>query len=112
MRCNAHCFDELRAFIETVPIVDCHDHGVDHKYEFTDPIAFVVRNNYLWSDVGSVIGDQGFETVIDTSLPFNERWPLFERAWQGMGHTGYAQVPRRVLHKYFGITCITRETML
>ena len=46
--CSKH-YDDLRAFCEQTPIVDCHDHTGECGPMYADPIA-VIRGGYFHSD--------------------------------------------------------------
>ena len=38
MKGNAKCYDKLREYLETVPLVDCHDHTISCGPKYADPI--------------------------------------------------------------------------
>ncbi len=37
MRSAAACYDELRDYLETVPLIDCHDHTKKLEPRYVDP---------------------------------------------------------------------------
>jgi hypothetical protein len=47
MRGKTKCYDELYAYCETVPLVDCHDHSVKLGPKYTDPIQVII-GEYLY----------------------------------------------------------------
>jgi len=61
MRSTAACFDELRSYLDEVPLVDCHDHNQENVHRYNDPIA-------------------------DARLSIEERWPLLEEVWKRTCH--------------------------
>lgn len=101
MRSRARCYDDLRAYCETVPLVDCHDHSGTCGPRYTDPIQVVV-GGYFPSDLHSASSDREMALIQDGSRSVEERWPALERAWKRTCHTGYAQVTRRVLREFYG----------
>jgi hypothetical protein len=56
MRGRSKHYDDLRAFCEQTPIVDCHDHTGQCGPKYEDPIA-VVRGGYFHSDLWSALSD-------------------------------------------------------
>jgi len=101
MRGKAKCYDALRDYCESVPLVDCHDHSTECGPKYTDPILALMPG-YFRSDILSASSDAEVAFMEDLTRPLEERWPVFERAWQRTKHTGYAQVTRRVLREFYG----------
>jgi len=110
MRGTAKCYETLRMYIETVPLVDCHDHTAVCGPKYTDPIQVVV-NGYFPSDLESASSSGDIQQILDSKRPLEERWPVFERAWKRTCHTGYAEVTRRVLRKFYGETEMTLKAL-
>jgi hypothetical protein len=100
MRGTAPCYEELRAYCEATPIVDCHDHSGECGPKYADPIQVVIAG-YFGSDVWSASSDADYGIIEDQKRPWEERWPLLEKAWRRTCHTGYAQVTRRVLKRFY-----------
>jgi hypothetical protein len=110
MRSRATCFDELRQYLETVPLVDCHDHSAECGPYHEDPLQAVVCG-YFISDLWSASGDADIARMQDKALPLEQRWPILEKAWKRTCHTGYAEVVRRVLKRFYGESELTLETL-
>ena len=108
MRTNAASFEALRAYVEDLPIIDCHDHTGECGPKYEDPLQVIV-NGYFPSDLQSASCDADIERMQDRKIPWEERWPVFERAWKRTCHTGYAQVTRRVLAKFYDEEEVTLE---
>ncbi|MBN2047391.1 MAG: amidohydrolase family protein [Anaerolineaceae bacterium] len=106
MRGQAKCYDELLAYCQSLPIVDCHDHTGYVGPKLLDPLQAVIDHYYL-SDIFSVAGVKAGEQIIDTSIDWKERWPIFEAVWQKTCHTSYAQVVKRVLKKFYDVDEVT-----
>jgi len=110
MKSTAQCYEELREYCETIPIVDCHDHTGECGPKYVDPVQVVV-SGYFCSDIHSAAGDDAIAVLHDFERPLEERWPLLEQAWNRTCHTGYAQVTRRVLKKFYGEDEVTLEAL-
>ena len=110
MRGAARSYDELRAYVETVHIIDCHDHSDDHEVSYPDALN-AVTSGYFGSDIQSASSDREIELIRDASRPLEERWPVFERAWKRACHTGYAQVTKRVMKRFYGEEAMTLDAL-
>lgn len=110
MRGTAKSYEELRAYCESVPIVDCHDHSGECGPKYEDPIQVVIAG-YFESDIHSASSDDDIAFLRDKTQPLEARWPVLERAWQRTQHTGYAQVTRRVLKKFYGEPTLSLDAL-
>lgn len=110
MRCNAKHFDELRAYCETIPLVDCHDHADTCRPYYPDPIKSIV-DSYFRSDLISVSSIKDIEFIENQELSLEERWPILKRAWQRTQHTGYARMIRLALKRFYDIDELSLEAL-
>jgi hypothetical protein len=110
MRTHATCYDDLRQYIASVPIIDCHDHSWGPGGPYKDPLH-VVLNGYFPSDVYSVAGPSLCAQIQDATKPWEERWKLFEPVWKLCRHTGYAQCVRRALKLWYDEDEVTLESL-
>lgn len=103
-------YARLRARIDTIPVIDCHEHtmGPDSAPDNREPIAGLIAG-YVQSDLMSVVyprwpggRDDMWEMLNDQSVPTEAKWPLFERVWRATEHTAYARVTRRILRDVYG----------
>ncbi len=101
MRSTARCYEALREYIQTVPLIDCHDHSKECGPKPTDPIAAII-DWYMRADLCSASSDAEEALIFNEALPLEERWPVLERAWKRSCHTGYAQVVRRGMREFYG----------
>ena len=101
MRSNARCYDDLRAYLETVPLIDCHDHSAEMGPKTTDPIKAVI-DGYMLSDLASATSEAEGRLIADDQKSLEERWPVLEKAWKRTKYTGYAQVVRRAMKHFYG----------
>jgi hypothetical protein len=111
MRSNAKCYDELRGYLATIPLVDCHDHSGSLGAKPTDPIKAVI-DWYMVSDLTSASSDAAVEVIMDEERPLEERWPVLEAAWKRTKYTGYAQVVRRAIKHFYGEDDLTLAALL
>ena len=101
MRSPARCYNAIRAYLETLPLIDCHDHSSQAGPRPSDPIRAVI-DWYMQSDLHSASSDGEIQIIFDSARPLEERWPVLERAWQRTRFTGYAQVVRRAMRRFYG----------
>jgi hypothetical protein len=111
MRGTAKSFDELRAYCETLPIVDCHDHSGECGPEYKDAIQVIIAG-YFHSDIHSALNDREMAVLEDTSRSMESRWPILEKAWKRTRHTGYAMVTRKVLEEFYGEHTLTLDVLM
>jgi len=100
VKVTGRCYEELREYCEGVPVVDCHDHSGQCGPKYEDPIQAVIAG-YFRSDITSASSEAEVAILDDTKRPLKERWPVLEKAWRRTCHTGYAQVTRRVLKRFY-----------
>lgn len=110
MKSKANCYNRLREYLETIPLVDCHDHTGGCGPKRTDSIGLVIEG-YILSDLHSASSDSEISIIQDSSLSIEERWPTLEKAWKRTCHTGYAQVTRRLMKKFYGEEELTLEAL-
>lgn len=100
MRSRSVCFDELREYISTLPIVDCHDHAAG--MEPVEDVLAHLCTTYLRHDLVSASSVAEIDTVMNLSAPLEDRWEVFERAWGRTRHTGYGVNALKAFEKAFG----------
>jgi uncharacterized protein len=110
MKSQARCYPALREYVESLPIIDCHDHSKMCGPQPTDVVK-AVFDWYMNSDLNSASSDQESAAIYDESIPLEKRWPILERAWSRTCHTGYAEVTRRVLREFYGESTVTLEAL-
>ena len=110
MKSFAKHYPDLLEYCLHVPLVDCHDHTGECGPKYTDPIQALV-DGYFRSDLVSASSDADVLLMEDLSQPLAARWPVFEKAWKGTCHTGYAQVIRRVLKRFYGEEQLTFDAL-
>lgn len=110
MKSNARCYPALREYIETLPVIDCHDHSKECGPKPADAVK-AVFDWYVNSDLISASSDREAAFIYDESVALEERWPVLEKAWKRTRYTGYAEVVRRVLREFYGEPALTLEAL-
>ena len=110
MRSNARSYDNLRAYLETVPLIDCHDHAGALGAKPTDPIRSVV-DWYMQADLESAWPNLDVNLIFDEKKPLAERWPELEKAWKRTRFTGYGLVIRKGLKHFYGEEDLSLEAL-
>ena len=110
MKSHATCYPELRAYIESIPIIDCHDHSGEEPPKYTDAIV-ALTSGYFHDDVASATSEAERLMLDDETISLEERWPTFERAWQRTKYTGYGLVTRMVLKEFYGEDQLTLSAL-
>lgn len=110
MKGRAKCYEELYAYCLTVRLVDCHDHSIKLGPKYTDPIQVII-GEYFLTDLGVATSEADARTLLNHAIPWEQRWPILEKAWRRTCHTGYAQVVRRVLKKFYKEDDVTLEAL-
>jgi hypothetical protein len=110
MKSNSKFFLELRDYIETIPIIDCHDHSGEELPQYTDAIV-ALTSGYFHDDVASAVGEADRSILEDTTRSLEERWPTFERAWNRTKYTGYGLVTRMAMKEFWGEDELTLDSL-
>lgn len=98
---TARCYEELRAFCEETPIVDCHDHTGEAGPKQEDALQ-AVFSGYFPSDLESAGGDRAMQALNDCNASLQKRWRVLGPVFERTKHTGYARVTRLVLKEFYG----------
>jgi predicted TIM-barrel fold metal-dependent hydrolase len=110
MKSPAKCYPKLRAYIETIPIIDCHDHSGEEPVKYADAIV-ALTSGYYHDDIASAVGEANRMMLDDISIPLEERWPILERAWKETKYTGYGLVTRMVMNEFYGEDELTLDSL-
>ncbi len=98
-------YQKLKTAIDDLPVVDCHDHA--SRREKTEDFLVFIAQGYFNSDLTSASSVKEIDHIRDTSLSLEERWPVFEKAYNMTKHTGYGKAVRLALIKLFGTDELT-----
>ena len=72
----------------------------------------MVISGYFACDMQSASTADEFQIICDYTLSIEERWPVFNAVWLRTCHTGYAQVVKRVLKKFYDEDSLSLEALL
>ncbi len=107
---DSKLFIELRQYIQSIPIIDTHDHSYQYEPQYSDPLH-VFLGSYYEQDLVTVLGVEKVLFLKDETIPFDKRWAVFEPGWKKSCHTGYARAIRRLLKKFYQIEEVTCENL-
>ncbi|KPK82916.1 MAG: hypothetical protein AMJ81_08900 [Phycisphaerae bacterium SM23_33] len=105
-------YERLRADIETIPVIDTHEHftGPASQEGHKEPIKSLT-SGYVHSDIMSAAGEEAGQMLQNGEIPTEKKWPVFQQAWRRMQHTAYARVTKLILKNEYGVEEISLETM-
>jgi uncharacterized protein len=106
MRNNSKRFHDFREYLETVRLVDTHDHTWVCGPRYTDPMQ-VVLGGYMYQDIAGCSPEGTVERLRDASIPLEERWPALERAWSRCSATGFGRETLLLLREFYGESEVT-----
>ena len=110
MRSNARCYDHLRAYLATVPLIDCHDHSAQLGAKPADPIRALV-DWYMQADLQSAWPNLNVGLIFDPKQPLPQRWQELEKAWKRSKYSGYGLVVRKGLQHFYGEDDLSLEVL-
>ena len=102
----------LRADIDAIPVIDCHEHtvGPGSYPKYSDAIAALIQG-YVRSDLVSAGGEGDMALLDDPTITTERKWPVFERLWKRTEHTAYGHVTKWILKTEYGIEKLTLEAI-
>nr|MDD6336065.1 amidohydrolase family protein [bacterium] len=108
-------YDKLMEQIDTMPIIDTHEH-LPHTMEAVLPGEKDVLNrwlrHYLSADMVSAgMTEQQLAFARDASAPLMARWRVVEPFWQACRYTGYGQAVYLTARDLYGVQDITADTL-
>jgi len=110
MKGSAKSFPELRDYMESIPLIDCHDHSGMCGPNRKSPYDFFL-GSYFCNDLNSSSSDEEIKFLQDNSRSIEERWPIFKKAWDKCCFTGYAQCAKLALKRFYDEDEVTLETL-
>jgi len=97
-------YEELRSFIDTVDVIDCHEHTRGHLFspEYKEPIFSLIQG-YFQSDLISAGATEKEMSILNNQgVKTEEKWKIFEKLWKRIENTGYARVTKIIMEKFYG----------
>ena len=112
MTTRSRTFEALRAEIEEMPVIDCHEHtvGPTGYPKHQEPIASLVMG-YVQSDLVSAGAEAEMAMLNDPAVSTEKKWPVFEKFWARTEHTGYARVTKWILKHEYGVEEVSLKAL-
>ncbi len=112
MAVNLSTRQKLREQIETLPVIDCHEHtcGAYGYHKYTEPITTLTRG-YIMTDFEAAACGEDVSILQDDDVSTEKKWPTFEKLWKRLEHTAYAQMTKRILADEYGVREITLQAL-
>jgi uncharacterized protein len=104
--------EELRTSVRGMWGLDAHEHlhlPEEHGQKALD--CFYLTNHYLKDDLVSAgMAPAEMESLVDRSLPLEERWRRFAPWWEFARTTGYGHAVEVCVRELFGLPGLSGET--
>ncbi len=109
--------------LETVPIIDCHEHQVltadaadprfpELSYGFpTEPISFLLRGYFLDDLLSAGASIDDVNTLKEVGMSTEKKWPIFEMFWNRTKYTTYAFEIKETLSRMTGTRELNLKTL-
>jgi hypothetical protein len=110
MRSSSRHYDALRDYIEGLPLIDGHDHAHALGPNYTDA-ARALFWGYAMDDMASASSEVERDFTLNPTLSLEERWPRLEAVWRRFKFTGYGELTRRALRRFYGADDLTLDTL-
>ena len=113
LRRDSKSFRDLREYLDTVPVIETHDHYTGLFEPVTDIMEFVVGNYYPDDFRSAAFGREREAQSLwsGAQLSFDQKYDLFESIWRRSDKTAYARGVRVGLAECWGVREITRESL-
>lgn len=113
IRADSKSYREIREYLDEIPIVNTHEHHTGFAHPVGDVFSYL--QDYFRADLFSAAFGEGRRlsaALQDTSLPFGERYAVFEKFYQRARHTAYGKSMLRSLQACWGIEEISEASLL
>jgi len=97
-------YEKLRSFIDTVPVIDCHEHTKGHLFapEYKEPISSLIQGYFQSDLISAGATEKEMEILNNQEIETEKKWKTFERLWKRTENTGYARVTKIIMEKFYG----------
>jgi len=102
----------LREFLNTVPVIETHEHYTGIVKPVENILAFI-SGDYYSSDfiATSNQAEEAYKIISDTSISFDERYAVFEKYYEKSCMTAYARGMRSGLKECWGVESIDKASI-
>lgn len=110
---DAKSFRDLREYLDTVPVIETHDHYTGLLEPVADAIDLMAGTYYASDFLSAAFGSEQEVIALSSGakLPFDQKYDLFERFWRRSDKTAYARSVRVGLAECWGVREITRDSL-
>lgn len=116
MRTYSPEYADLREYLDEIPILNSHEHNTGTPRPVKDILAFLLGpNSYVRHDLQSAaFGEKKMWNAgnWDISVPFEERYAIFERRFERSRHTAYCRSMLKGLEACWGVKEVNRSALL
>jgi uncharacterized protein len=101
---DSRSFCEIREYLDTVPVIESHEHQVGIHSPVENVLAFILENYYMSDfESGSMAADAAMKLIYDRSVPFEQRYERFAEIYAKSNMTSYARAMEQGLKLSWGI---------
>lgn len=107
LRSNTRSYDEIRKYINEIPVIETHEHYIGEVRTIEDVIGFLLGNYYYSDFESAAFGEE--KEISDlwlsghTKLSFEDRYKIFNRIYKKSNKTAYARGLQVGLKECWGI---------
>ena len=109
---NSKNYEKIREHAEKTPVIETHEHYVGKISPVEDILSFVISGYYNSDIYSSAFGhseDIGY--IGKKDIPFEKRYPVFEKLYSKSCHTSYAKCMVEGLKDCWGIKGIDKNSL-
>ncbi|MBM7567220.1 amidohydrolase family protein [Paenibacillus sacheonensis] len=103
-------YAELRAYLDTVPVINTHDHHIGSGGKVTNPFGLYLGYLHSDLDVASGLEDRAFARLMNNGdAPIGQKWEAFAKVLPKVKHTAYYRYFMAGLTHCWGVTELTES---
>lgn len=113
MKNRTEDYRRLKAYIDGLHVIDCHEHTAGHLCapSYTEPVASLIQG-YIQSDlITAGANESEMELLNNQKITTEDKWDTFARLWSRTEHTAYAKVTKKILADTYGEKEVTLQAM-
>jgi uncharacterized protein len=111
LKSNSKSYEEIRSYLDTVPVIETHEHYTGIVRPVDDILSFIMENYYYSDFLSSSFGIEKEAALVGVSgksqknkkLSFEERFNLFKRIYKKSDKTAYARGLQIGLKRCWGV---------
>jgi uncharacterized protein len=109
---NQDIYQQLHAYIEALPTINCHEHlpGYDSEFETMD-IDLFSKLDYIMDDLHSAGISEAHKEILLGKGDICTKWEVFKHYYPYIKHTSYGQGFSILLRDFFDVQELTDENV-